>query len=91
LIELPYEKLTIYEVEEFYEFLINKMKDAEDKLELNFAGIEKIDMVAIQLLLSLQQTCKKNSISLIMRNFSSELMDTLKASGCHKILEVENG
>ena len=88
--ELPYDKLTIYEVEEFYEFLLKEVKNAESKLELDFTSIEKIDMVVIQLLLSLQKTCNQNSINLILKNFSSQLMDTLKSSGCHKVLEVKN-
>jgi len=88
--ELPYNKLTIYEVEEFYKLLVEQVENAESKLELDFTTIEKIDMVAIQLLLSLQQTCKNKSIQLILKNFSSELLHTLKASGCDKVLEVKN-
>ncbi len=88
--ELPYDKLTIYEVEDFYNFLLERVKNAHSSLELDFSNIEKIDMVAIQLLLSLQQTCKKDSINLSLKNFSSELMATLKSCGCSDVLEVEN-
>jgi len=90
VLELPYNKLTIYEIEEFYKLIIEKIKNAESTLELDFINIEKIDIVSIQLLLSLQQTCQKKSIKLILKNFSNELINTLKASGCDKVLEVQN-
>jgi len=85
---VPYEKLTIYEVEEFYQFLLPHISDGSSKLEFDFINIQKIDMVAIQLLISLDKTCKQDSIVLVLKNFSSELQDTLKACGCDKVLEV---
>lgn len=88
--ELPYDKLTIYEVEEFYEFLEKKVKNTDSRLELDFTPVKRIDMVAIQLLLSLQQTCKKDSIDLKLKNFSSELLTTLKSCGCEGLLEVSD-
>lgn len=90
MVELNYEKLTIYEVEEFYEFIKQKFHEADTVLEIDFKNIQKIDMVAIQLLLSLQHSCKKKSLKLVMKNFSSELLDTLKACGCNEILEVNS-
>ena len=88
--KLPYEKLTIYEIEEFYASLLEKFKLIEDTIELDFIDIHKIDMVAIQLLLSLQRTCGQKSITLNITNFSSELVNTLKLCGCDKVLEVKN-
>lgn len=87
--ELPYEKLTIYEVEEFYDFLHKKVDEAQNDLELDFKNIQKIDMVAIQLLISLKQTCKSKSISLKLNNVSPEVVSTFKYCGCDDILGVE--
>jgi anti-anti-sigma regulatory factor len=88
--EVKYDKLTIYEVEEFYNFLLEKLKSADSILELDFSNVEKIDMVAIQLLLSLKYTCKNDSIELVLKNFSTGLINTLKACGCDSVLEVKN-
>jgi len=88
--KLPYEKLTIYEIEEFYESLLEEIKNKKDLIELDFIDIHKIDMVAIQLLLSLQQSCKQNSIELNIINFSSDLVHSLELCGCDKVLEVKN-
>lgn len=88
--ELPYDKLTIYEVEDFYEFLVEKVKNADSKLEFDFTPVKRIDMAAIQLLLSLKQTCKKESIDLDLKNFSSELTTTIKSCGCDMLLEVNH-
>ena len=70
MVELPYEKLTIYECEDFYKFLIGKLKTVDTSLSLDFKNIQKIDMVTIQLLLSLANTCKKTDVELNLINFS---------------------
>jgi anti-anti-sigma factor len=90
MVELPYEKLTIYECEDFYKFLIGKLKTVDTSLSLDFKNIQKIDMVTIQLLLSLANTCKKTDVELNLINFSAELKHTLTLCGCDKVLKVKN-
>jgi anti-anti-sigma factor len=87
--KLPYDKLTIYEVEELYDLLLDSLKKCDSKLEFDFEGIEKIDMSVIQLLFSFQETCKKEAVDLSLKNFSPELIETLKACGFESVLEVE--
>ncbi len=87
MLKLNYDKLTIYEVEELYKILLESYKQ-NDELALDFSDVKKIDMTAIQLLFSTQKSCKDNSINFSLHNFSDELKETLKISGCNKILEA---
>lgn len=87
---IEYEKLTIYEVETFHKDLIQLCDKAETSLILDLGNVEKIDMAAIQLLLSAQKTCKKKSLDLILKNVSSEIVETFGIAGCNTLLKVQN-
>ena len=89
MLKLEYDKLTIYEVEELYQTFL-KLYDANQKLELDLGNIQKIDMSAIQLLISTQKSYKTKDLFFSLHNLSDSLIETLKLSGCDSILELAN-
>ncbi len=85
--KIEYEKLTIYEVESFHKDLLQWCSEGEKALILDFNGVQKIDMAAVQLLLSAQQTCKKKSCELTLENLSPELIKTMHIAGCQTLFK----
>ncbi len=88
--KIEHEKLTIYEVEEFHKELIVLCNNAQSSLVLDLGSVEKIDMTAIQLLLSAQKSCEKKSFDLILKNVSSEVVETFGIACCDTLLKVQN-
>ena len=88
--KLKYDKLTIYEVEDLHKKILKDLKKEEGDLTLDFTSIQKIDMTAIQLLLSIKKTCESKSNKLILINLSDGIKETLKLSGCDLLLGVDN-
>ena len=87
---LDYEKLTIYEVEDLYKELLEYTKKMNSDLTLDLSAVQKIDMIAIQLLLSTQKTCKEQLVPFSIINLSDGLKQTLKSCGCDTILGICN-
>ncbi|MEA1891428.1 MAG: STAS domain-containing protein [Campylobacterota bacterium] len=89
MLKLKYDKLTIYEVEELHETILESYtKDSDFALDLQ--DVQKIDMTVIQLLLCTQKSCKDKNINFSLHNLSDELVKILKISGCDLILGVAN-
>lgn len=84
---VDYEKLTIYEVESFHKTLLQWCDKSEGVLALDFELVQKIDVAAIQLLLSAQKTCSKKSCELILKNLSSGVRETLHMAGCETLFK----
>jgi len=84
---VDYEKLTIYEVESFHKILLQWCGEAQKVLSLDFGRVQKIDIAAIQLLLSAQKTCHKKSSELILENVSSSVRETLRLAGCEMLFK----
>ena len=87
---LKYDKLTIYEVEDLHKKLLKYLSKADKDLVLDLGLVQKIDMTAIQLLLSTQKSCQKESVAFSLINLSDELKQTLQSCGCDVILGVSN-
>ena len=85
--KIEYEKLTIYEVESFHKNLLQWCDKAEKALVLDFQSVEKIDIAAIQLLLSAQKTCNSKSCELTLKNLSSGVLETIEIAGCKTALK----
>lgn len=83
------EKFTIYEVEELYKEFVSELKSGE-AIEVDLDGVKKIDMPAIQLLISTLKSCEADSTPFSLSNISDEVKESLKISGCNTLLGVEN-
>jgi len=82
-------KFTIYEVEEIYKEFLSVLKSAE-AVDINLDGVVKIDMPAIQLLVSILKTCKSKSIPFSLSNVSNEVKETLKVTGFNTLFGVND-
>lgn len=61
---------TIYEVAELKPRLTAWLNEAADRLEINLAGVEKIDVAGVQLLALLKQESLRLKKNLCLRNHS---------------------
>jgi len=83
------EKFTIYEVEEIYKELLSALKSGE-AVDINLDGVVKIDIPAIQLLVSTLKTCESESTPFSLSNVSDEVKETLKRTGFDTLFGVTN-
>lgn len=86
MIELEYEKLTIYEVEDFHKDLMKILNGSSKECELDFKNVKKIDLAGIQLLLSANETFRQKNINLKIYRLSIELLLALEFCGSKELL-----
>jgi len=82
------QELNIYEIEKFYETLKEEIK--KDKIVVDFENVNKIDYIAIQLLVSLKKTTKKENKQLEFININDEVMQKLSKCKFDAILGLKN-
>ena len=78
---------TIYEVEDLKEKLLLKLS-GKKRIKINLADVEKIDMSAIQLLISLKKSCEDQDKDFEIININENLFKAFNLSGCSSILGV---
>jgi len=83
---LEYDKLTIYEVNALRDNLLEIVKSISDNLILDIASVEKIDMPAIQLLLSIQKSCKEKGFYLTLIGVKPSVEENLKVCACDSLI-----
>ena len=79
-------ELTIYEVETFYKELLAEFDKGD--ITVDISNLNKIDMSAIQLLLSAKKSCQESSKSFQIIGANSEVTKIFKESGCQTLLGV---
>jgi len=84
--KIEFTNLTIYEVEEFQEILLDELKKPLD-IELDFINVEKLDMTVIQLLISLKKSCDLQSKLLKIKNINKTVLQSLIISGCSTMFD----
>ncbi len=77
---------TIYDVENIQTELMAECAN-NDTLEINMESVEKIDMAALQLLVSAKRTCELDNKSFALSHVSEEIASAIRMSG----LETELG
>jgi len=87
---LEYEKLTIYEVEALSRELTSYLDNAEFTLDLDLKNVTKLDLSAIQLLLSTEKTCTSNNIKFNLHGLNNLNKDALELCGCASLLGIAN-
>lgn len=85
--KLENSNFTIYEVEDIKNLFQNTLMK-EDKIVVDFENISKIDMSAIQLLISLKKTCMEQNKSLQLINMNTDIVNAFNISGTSYILGV---
>jgi len=83
-------ELTIYEAENIHTIFINLLTTKED-IVLDMQSIEKIDMVGIQLLISLLNSLKSQDISVEFIHFKESILQYIEICYCSDILGLPHG
>ncbi len=77
---------TIYDVEAIHADLVSEVAN-EDAVTVDMQSVEKIDMAALQLLVSAKRTCKAEDKTFALSNVSDEVLGAIRMCG----LEAELG
>jgi len=83
-------ELTIYEVEELQTLFLKEL-NGDNSLLIDMKQIEKIDMVGIQLLLSLLKSADEIEKEVKFINISENTLHQIKSCYCEKALGIDNG
>ena len=83
-----YKEITIYEVEKLQTLFLEELSSSKS-LEINMQTIKKIDMVGIQLLLSLVKTAEAQSKQISFTNIANNVLSMIKQAHCDKKLGLE--
>ncbi|NQY94670.1 MAG: STAS domain-containing protein [Campylobacteraceae bacterium] len=85
--KLKNEHFTIYEVEKLKDEFIKEL-GSHKKVIIDLANIKKIDMPAIQLLLSLKISCNQVKKPFELKNIPENIFKSFQISGCDTALGV---
>lgn len=85
--KLENSNFTIYEVEDVKTIFETVILE-NDKIIIDLENVSKIDMSAVQLLISLKQTCYKHNKSFQLVNVSDEIIQSLNISGTAYVLGI---
>ena len=83
-------EITIYEVEKVREIFLEELSN-NSSLHVDMTSITKIDMVGIQLLLSLVQTASDKSIELNFSNVHENVLHEINLCHCQEALGLTDG
>ena len=83
-------EFTIYEADKLQNIFLEFLKEEKDFV-LNMESIQKIDMVGIQLLLSLVKSADASNKKISFSNIPQNILEEIKTSNCDKALGITNG
>lgn len=81
-------ELTIYEVEKLQDVFVLALKE-NDSILLDMTKIEKIDMVGIQLLISLVRSAQASQKKIEFTNINDGVLQQIEISKCHIALGLD--
>jgi len=84
--EISYKKITIYEVNSFVKELNEYLSEEKKSYALNMKDVEKIDMTAVQAILSADKSCKEKGAQLLLYDLNNDNRDILELCGCNWLL-----
>jgi len=85
--KLKNEHFTIYEVEALKDEFLKELSSHKEVV-IDLEKIIKIDMTAIQLLLSLKKSCSQHEKSFELKNIPDNIFKSFQISGCDTALGV---
>ena len=84
--KLEFESLTIASAQEIHEHFLSYLLSDQLSLELDLANVNKIDLCAIQLLLSLQKSCQEQNKQLTIINPTNSVTAAFALCGADRLL-----
>lgn len=90
--KIKFDELCIQEAEAFYKLLQDEISNLQgNPLILDFSDIEKIDLSAIQILISLKKYCESINIDFILINMdSSQVQQAINTFNLNHSLGLES-
>ena len=85
--QIETEKIGIYEVENLKEQLLKEISNVTS-LNIDFSKVQKIELTAIQLFVSLKKTCDEKNIKLNFSKINEDVYKNIEISGCDSFLGV---
>lgn len=85
--KLESENFTIYEIKELKDKFLEEFQQSKD-IQIDLSSVTKIDMTAIQLLLSLKKSCDNQNKSFEIKNIDANIFRAFQLSGCDTALGV---
>ncbi len=85
--KLEWETLSVQIADELKKTLLAFSEKLEENMKLDLANVNKIDLCAIQLLVSLKKTLNEKESRLLLLNCTIGVMDALALSGCLELFE----
>ena len=83
-----FKAISIYEVEKLRDIFLDALTQV-DSLALDMSGISKVDMVGIQLLISLVKTAEAESKSVTFVNITEHVLGQIEESRCRTVLGLD--
>ena len=84
--KLEHESLTIAIAQTLHETLLAFSLTPDENLELDFTNVNKVDLCAIQLLLSAKKTLQANKQTLKLTNCTNSVIAAFALCGCEDLL-----
>jgi len=83
-----FKTITIYDVEKLKEVFL-KIFPIDSELSIDMSSISKVDMVGIQLLISLVRSVNESKQSIKFENITQNVLRQIKESRCGEALGIE--
>jgi anti-anti-sigma factor len=80
--QLPWDSLSIQVAEQLKDLLLDIAAEEKGNVTLDLGNINKIDLSAIQLLLSLKKTLVSKGYELYLSNCTNSVLDAIAITGC---------
>lgn len=89
--KIKFDELCIQEVESFYKLLQDEISILQgNPLILDFSNVEKIDLSAIQIIISLKKYCESINMDFILINLnSSQVKQTINTFNLNNIIGLD--
>ena len=87
MIELEWDVLNVQIADQLKEVFMHSLEKSGKIMELNLGNVNKIDLSAISLLLSLKKTLEAQESQLVLTNCTNGVMDALALCGCLELFE----
>ena len=85
--KLEWETLSVQVADQLKELLVDSLVDSQEIIKIDLTNVNKIDLCAIQVLLSLKKTLEERENSLLLINCTTGVMDALALCGCLELFE----
>lgn len=82
--------LGVEEADKIKEEMLSFIASQDEQLELDLGNVNKIDLCALQLLLSLQKSLEEEGRTLRLLNCTNSVLEAFELCGCSNLLECHH-